>query len=126
MPKRLEATSVGIVATDRLGRRDANLGLGVVAVVYVHVHHIIASLVVVDDLGALHHAVRAEISRRGLGEQSILKFPVNEIRRRVAVDVLKWRSVCFVLSHHVVGLSDVDDAAAMCLDVAASVCLLFG
>lgn len=108
-----------VLAADRVPFGNANAGIAVVAAVDVHPHDILARLVIVDDLGALDDAVRAEVAGRGPREQSALEGPSHQIGGGVAVDVLEGRAARLVLADQVESVVDADDAGAVGVEMIA-------
>lgn len=119
--QRSPAPQIGVVSAHSFRRRHANLRFAIVTAVDVQIHDIRSRSLVVDDLGSLHDAVRAQVPAGLPRQESILKSPLNEIGGRVAVDVLERGALSFVFSDHVVPASILDDACTVGLDVTARV-----
>lgn len=86
-----------------------------------HVQDVLLGRVVVDDLGPLDDAVRAQVAGARARQQRADVRPLHQVRRRVAVDVLEGRPVRLVLADQVVRRPDLDGARPVRLHVLACV-----
>ena len=68
-----------VFPADRIRRRHSNLGITVIAAIGMHPHDILARLVIVQYLGPLDDAVRAQVAASRTREKSTLITPLHKI-----------------------------------------------
>lgn len=86
-----------------------------------HVHDILASRRVIQDLGPLNDSVWSEIPRVLQREKVIDKGPIDQVGGGVAADRLERVAIELVLANEVVGGPDLYDTSTVRLDVHACV-----
>ena len=64
-----------------------------------HPQNILFRALVVNDLRSLNDTIRAQVARALSRQQRAFVLPLDEVGRRVAVDVLERRSTGLVLSN---------------------------
>lgn len=102
-----EASAIGIGAAHAIARSDSNAGILVVFAINMHVQDVLASFIVVDDLGPLDNAFRAKVACfGGAREESAFILPLDEILGRIAVDVLEVSTVRLVFADHIISSVD--------------------
>ena len=107
-----------VFPADTIPSRHPNLRITVVPAIYMHPQCILLRLIVVDNLRPLNDAVGSEVAARCSTEKGSDVLPPHEVGARVAVYILEWGSICFVLADEVVGSVFGDYAGAVGLDVA--------
>ena len=130
--QRAEILEELVVAVHRIAGGHAHAGDAVsaaaarrAAAVEVHVHHELPGLGVVVDLGPFQDPAVAQDLRVGVGrlDDVLAKGPVRQVLRGVATDVAQRavQALGPLFAEPVIGIADLDDAAAVGLDVLASV-----